>query len=187
VDASGVAFTRLYSPELENMWAHLGRSGLISNQYVGYTGTVGVYPVPGKQSPAVKMPGSAPDISYITSYFNTSGGVWLMPLDGAFDAVDLVTGGHGWLLTSNTQQNATSGIYTAPQIYALEMKLDDGFPLLGNIRAFNSTLYTPADFLEALVPGQTCLNPTVDPWVYRYKNSTPNPVSVCSAVIAASF
>lgn len=113
--------------ELRNFWVHLGKSNLVS-------GTFEPGNVPGVNSPSLSMKGSAVS-------GQTQGGMWLGPLSTG--QANSTPQPDAWFLTTTIggiMLSDSAGVYYPSETFAMDSKIDDGFPTTGRMRSSGNSL-----------------------------------------------
>jgi len=179
----------LSTPEPANFWYHLARAGLIEGQYRGYNGSL---LVPGKHTPALKLPGYGvvSDVWTGPNSDNSVGGLCVFyptqVIDHNSDPVFNFGTKHTVMLGSRCD-GYPAGIYFGNDIYALDAKMDDGLPKTGKVQGFMYSLLT-WDMFESFVPTGGCIKTgaggkTYDRTVVSGAGYTP----FCTALIQMNF
>lgn len=192
LDTSGMVL------ESHRFWHHLGRSGLINGRYdepplppVNYFG-----PMPGKETPPLKLPMVGVDGFGASANRNNLGGVLVTVRDMYKNTMNIAFK-NAWILATSSYQTEDIGGYPGFYSQAIDQKADDGFPTSGNILAAENIspgLCTSSNCHFFLGYGPTtsatsdpdaCVNDTVSP--LRYTSNTKSNSFSCAMLIKANF
>ncbi|MCE2926049.1 MAG: prepilin-type N-terminal cleavage/methylation domain-containing protein [Rickettsiales bacterium] len=185
-DGNGSLFESVDSirtKEMINFWYHLAQAGLIAENAKGYTD--GVVPAtPGIDTPALKLTGTTIKNS-ASATSNPKGGVLVIALSR--------NGGHSWYLASDTSWTGIQTVYQGQTLYAIDSKIDDGYPRSGNMTSLGNRLSAAYDWFESMGYAR-CMVHTVDPIEYNlapqfqsYSGFIVATQNSCSALIQSNF
>jgi prepilin-type N-terminal cleavage/methylation domain-containing protein len=192
------------SPETIDFWLHLSNAELVEG-FTPYTGPAGNgTAIPGIHSPALKMPGNGSTIGTLNPELsNTKGGWWFAHsyLLGHFYQEFR----NAWIFTASTRGSNPSGLYLPQDMFMLDSKIDDGFPISGSIRSFTGTIVGgcffvggtpypmcagPSGITTSTGFADACVNdspPHDETPVYQVTSITPSESSLCSPIIRTPF
>ncbi len=111
-------------------WNHLGKAGLIAGNYTGISGNTGSQKIIGTNSPQIKLsPAAAIELVNfgVHAGTNTAGGSNLYAMDYGLNAFALGT------LASTASGSPNESLFRPEEIWALDVKMDDGRPAYGKI------------------------------------------------------
>ncbi|MCE2926590.1 MAG: type II secretion system GspH family protein [Rickettsiales bacterium] len=183
--------------ETHRFWHHLSRSNLINgtyNQPVPYDPYFG--PLPGKDSPALKLPMIALDGNGTPSQRNNIGGIVVAYSRMYKDIMDLPFT-NAWLMATSSYDTEAIGGYPGVYARSIDFKLDDGAPTSGNIVGVRNAssascsggiCYAVLDygpFTSDGDPDNSCIDDSVTPSVY-VNNMKPAAES-CALIVRAGF
>jgi prepilin-type N-terminal cleavage/methylation domain-containing protein len=183
--------------ETHRFWHHLSRSNLINgtyNQPVPYDPYFG--PVPGKDSPALKLPMIALDGFGIPANRSNTGGIVVAYSNMYKDFMDL-TFTNAWFLATSSSDSEAVGGYPGAYARAIDIKSDDGAPTSGNIVGVRNAssascsggiCYAVLDygpFTSDGDPDNSCIDDSVTPSVYV--NNMKPAVESCALLVRAGF
>ncbi len=155
----GSAFSRYYETWL--VWQHLSNAGLIDGRFTGRyaeladEGQPFGNSVPGINVPASEIKSAGWSITYFQDVAGTSNYVW--------------PDRYGHIMSIGSALNDTipaGPILTNSQAYEIDLKIDDGLPGLGKVRAWRSALTGNTDCTIQIPTGSL----TAATEQYRYKN-----------------
>lgn len=136
--------------ELKYFWEHLGNSKLIAGTYTSGN-------TPGINSPALKLPGKV------------SGGMWVS--DSYVVAQDPNALANlnkpAWLILSNTAYEGllvANSVYSHANAFALDSKMDDGFPMKGFMIAMNGQSINNCSSSETYCVSQASSTTSTSPY-----------------------
>lgn len=184
-DGNGSLFesgSSIRTKELINFWYHLAQAGLIAENAKGYTD--GVIPaIPGVDTPALKLTGTTIQ-NAASSTSNPKGGVLVIAQS---------RNGHSWYLASDTAWGAVQTVYQGQTLYAIDSKIDDGYPRSGNMTSLGNRLSVAYNYFESSGYAR-CMIHTTDPIQYNlapqfqgYSGFVEATQNSCSALIQANF
>jgi len=172
-------FGDIDGPEVQGLWEELSNAALIDGRYVSGS-AVGV------NSPALKLTGRG-------NGGNVTGGLWAAPFLEHFDGTTFLTM-DAWMLTTTAQGNIDAGVYVPADTQAIDIKIDDGKPNTGAMRAGSGSFYVvctiglPPYMCSGIIanPGPNrCINMNTPDGVYNVKLT--DPASLCVPVIKAGY
>ena len=176
---------------------------------------------PDPATPALQLPGHGA-LSYEahgTEGFNAPGGILAIPVDTTNKSIHLFNNQllfctlimpcpppgpgptirgiqHAWYLVGGSKYTANVGVFTGPELYAIDTKMDDGFPKTGNFIALiwglerfdtKSAAWNASFGYPGGSTTDVCLNDTPATAVYNLQATQIKPSSVCTALSLASF
>jgi hypothetical protein len=172
--------------EAVDAWVHLSNAGLIEGVYSGFLGI----DIPGINSPPLKMPGSGLQFGAFPARANPLGGVWIVYHDRYLYNI-LPQAYHAWFLTATAAITTWVGVYTAPAMYGMDSKIDDGYPASGHMVAVSGSYTTDLQLVyKSSIAPDACINDSTSPWTYNLANpdaAAPTTTSLCAPAIQTGF
>jgi prepilin-type N-terminal cleavage/methylation domain-containing protein len=182
--------------ETHRFWHHLSRSGLINGTYNEVITAAPYFgPVPGKDSPPLKLPMIALDGFGIPANRSNTGGIVVAYSNMYKDFMDL-TFTNAWFLATSSNDSEAVGGYPGAYARAIDIKTDDGLPTSGNIvgvrnvslsPCFGGTCYVQLDYGPNTSDGDpdACIDDSVTP--SRYANNSKPIIEGCALLVRAGF
>jgi hypothetical protein len=107
---------------------------------------------------------------------------------------DLTLEPHNFFVGTNTVPDMTAAPGFFPlDIYSFDKKIDDGLPLSGRMKAYNTTLVGGGSVIFVALAGSSganspvCVNSDTTPPQYNTLYRGANPNGLCSLIIKATF
>lgn len=195
--------------EALNFWYHLSVAELIAERMPGDNVTISTGAnnqlLPGIATPPLAMSGTAPVTNTFHNY-NSTGGIAVLPLRGLLGHANYSTlfeqnDKNAWFLINTLSVSIgmnSQGVYYAPDLYALDIKIDDGLPRQGRMRVVSSgfTAFWDTPGLgqpttaSCTTAQPCCINPDTSPWSYNLTVTSGTASmrnAACAPVILTQF
>ncbi|MFW0776694.1 MAG: type II secretion system protein [Rickettsiales bacterium] len=179
----------MWGVEPNHVWYSLEKAELVAGDFVQNYGRQ-----PGIASPLAKMQGKG-----VTPTSAENAGIWLAPASATLNIG--FSKPHSWLATSHAANGSPgtdlpTGVFLPSEVYAIDIKVDDGFPDSGNMRAATGLLSNASynllyqDTTTSSGQDDACVDDAppnnIQP-VYNVKITDRTATSLCVPVLGATF